>query len=265
VSTSKATLITGASTGIGAEFARQFAARGDDLVVVARSADKLEELAARLRAAHGVDVTVLAMDLSLPSAADELWQRTTRLGLEIAVLVNNAGVGVHRDVADADPRRLEDAVELNCRTVVGTTARYLPDMRARGAGTIINVASTAAFWPLPKMAIYGATKAFVLSFTEALWAEERKHGVRVLAVCPGMTDTPFFEAAGEGAVVGASRSAALGLTRTPQQVVDSTMRALAGRKPSIVDGAVNALVARVLVRLLPRRSLIAVCERVVGG
>ena len=188
------TLITGASTGIGAEFARQFAARGHDLVVVARSADKLNDLAAQLRAAHGVDVTVLAMDLSLPTAAGELWQRTNRLGLEIAVLVNNAGFGTHGDVADADPQRLEEAIELNCRTLVGATARYLPQMRARGAGTIINVASTAAFQPLPKMAVYGASKAFVLSFTEALWAEERKHGVRVLAVCPGLTDTPFFEA-----------------------------------------------------------------------
>jgi short-subunit dehydrogenase len=264
VATLKVTLITGASTGIGAEFARQFAARGHDLVVVARSADRLDDLAARLRGAHGVKVTVLAMDLSLPTAAGELWQRTNGLGLEIAVLVNNAGFGTHCDVADADPQRLEDAIELNCRTLVGTTTRYLPQMRARGAGTIINVASTAAFQPLPKMAVYGATKAFVLSFTEALWAEERKHGVRVLAVCPGVTDTPFFEVAGDAAVRSASRSAAFGLTRTPQQVVDSTMRALSGRKPSFVDGAANALVARVLTRMLSRRMAMAVSGRLVG-
>src|SRR4029079_6453578 len=181
------TLITGASTGIGAEFARQFAARGHGLVVVARSADKLNALAAQLRAAHRVDVTVMAMDLSLPGAAGELWQRTNRLGLEVSVLVNNAGSGTHGDVADADPQRLEEEIELNCRTLVGVTARYLPHMRARGAGTIINVASTAAFQPLPKMAVYGATKDFVLSFSEALWAEEHKHGVRVLAVCPART------------------------------------------------------------------------------
>ena len=259
-----ATLITGASTGIGAEFARQFAARGHDLVVVARSADKLNDLAARLRVAHGVEVTVLAMDLSLPTAAGELWQQTNRLGLEIAVLVNNAGFGTHGDIADADPQRLEEAVELNCRTVVGTTARYLPQMRARGAGTIINVASIAAFQPLPKMAVYGASKAFVLSFTEALWAEERKHGVRVLAVCPGLTDTPFFELAGDAAATAASGSAALAVTRSPQQVVDATMRALSGRKPSFVDGVANAFVARVLTRLLPRRAAIAVSGRLLG-
>ena len=259
------TLITGASTGIGAEFAHQFAARGHDLVVVARGADRLNELAAQLRAAHGVDVTVLAVDLSVPAAAEELWQHTNRLGLEIAVLVNNAGIGIHSDIADADPRRLEEAVELNCTTLVGTTARYLPQMRARGAGTIINVASTAAFWPLPKMAVYGATKAFVLSFTEALWAEERRHGVRVLAVCPGMTDTAFFEVAGGAAAEGAALSAALRLTRTPQQVVENTMRALSGHKPSFVDGAANAFVARLLIRVLPRRLLIAITGRLVGG
>lgn len=264
MSTSKATLITGASTGIGSEFARQFAARGHDLVVVARSADKLDALAARLRAAHGVEVTVLAMDLSLPTAAEELWQRTNELGLEIAVLVNNAGSGTHCDVADADPQRLEAAIELNCRTVVGTIARYLPQMRARGAGTIINVASIAAFQPLPKMAVYGAAKAFLLSFTEALWAEERKHGIRVLAVCPGLTDTPFFELAGEAAASAASGSAAVALTRTPQQVVDATMCALSGRKASFVDGAANAFVARVLTRVLPRRLVIAVSGRLIG-
>jgi len=258
-------LITGASSGIGAEFARQFAARGNDLVLVARSADKLEQLASQLRAEHVVDVTVIDMDLSVPTAAADLWQRTNSLGLEIDTLVNNAGFGTHSDVADADPERLEDAIGLNCLTLVGATARYLPEMRARGRGTIVNVASTAAFQPLPKMAVYGATKAFVLSFTEALWAEERRHGIRVLAVCPGLTDTPFFELAGEAAAGAASRSAALAFTRTPQQVVDHTIRALGGRKPSFVDGVANAFVARVLTRLVPTRLVIAVSRRIVGG
>ena len=259
------TLITGASTGIGAEFARQFAARGDDLVLVARSADKLEALAAQLRAAHGVGVSVIAMDLSDPNAAGELWAQTNRLGAEITVLVNNAGAGTHGDVADADPQRLEREVELNCRTLVGTTARYLPQMRARGAGTIINVASTAAFLALPKMAVYGASKAFVMSFTEALWFEERKHGVRVLAVCPGMTDTQFFEAAGEAAVIAATRSDTLHWTRTPTRGVDNTMRALSGRKPSFVDGAVNAVVWRGLTRFVPTRLMLAVSGYLVEG
>ena len=259
------TLITGASTGIGAEFARQFAALGHDLVVVARSQDRLDDLAARLQRVNNVDVTVIAMDLSLPSAAADLWQQTNAMGLDIDVLVNNAGFGTHGAVAEVDPARLEDAVELNCRTLVGTTARYLPQMRARGKGAIVNIASTGAFQPLPMMAVYGASKAFVLSFTEALWAEERKHGVRVLAVCPGLTDTPFFELAGEAAAGAASGSAARAFTRTPQQVVDHTIRALAGGKPSFVDGLSNAFVARVVTRALPRRLAIAVSGRLLGG
>ena len=259
------TLITGASTGIGAEFARRFAALGHDLVVVARSADRLDDLATQLRAAHRVNVTVIAMDLSLPAAAAELWERTNAFGLSIDVLVNNAGVGTHSDVAAADPERLEDEVALNCRTLVGTTARYLPQMRANGRGTIINIASTAAFQPLPKMAVYGASKAFVLSFTEALWEEERRHGIRVLAVCPGLTDTPFFELAGEGAAGAASGSAARAFTRTPQQVVEHTMRALSSGKPSFVDGIANAFVARVITRLLPKRMVIALSGRLLSG
>lgn len=259
------TLITGASTGIGAEFARRFAALGHDLVVVARSADRLDDLATQLRAAHRVNVTVIAMDLSLPAAAAELWERTNALGLSIDVLVNNAGVGTHSDVAAADPKRLEDEVALNCRTLVGTTAHYLPQMRANGRGTIINIASTAAFQPLPKMAVYGASKAFVLSFTEALWEEERRHGIRVLAVCPGLTDTPFFELAGEAAAGAASGSAARAFTRTPQQVVEHTMRALSSGKPSFVDGIANAFVARVVTRGLPKRMVIALSGRLLSG
>jgi short-subunit dehydrogenase len=259
------TLITGASTGIGAEFARRFAALGHDLVVVARSADRLDDLATQLRAAHRVNVTVIAMDLSLPAAAAELWERTNALGLSIDVLVNNAGVGTHSDVAAADPKRLEDEVALNCRTLVGTTAHYLPQMRANGRGTIINIASTAAFQPLPKMAVYGASKAFVLSFTEALWEEERRHGIRVLAVCPGLTDTPFFELAGEAAAGAASGSAARAFTRTPQQVVEHTMRALSSGKPSFVDGIANAFVARVVTRGLPKRMVIALSGRLLNG
>jgi short-subunit dehydrogenase len=177
------------------------------------------------------------------------------------MLVNNAGFGTYGDVADADPQRLEDAIELNCRMLVGATARYLPQMRARGRGTIINVASTAAFQPLPQMAVYGASKAFVLSFTEALWAEERKHGIRILAVCPGLTDTPFFELAGEAAANAVSGTAVRAFIRTPQQVVAHTIRAVSGHKPSFVDGLVNAVVFRGLSRVLPRRLVIAVSGR----
>ncbi|WP_167102960.1 SDR family oxidoreductase [Mycobacterium sp. DL592] len=252
-----ATLITGASAGLGAEYARAFAARGDDLVLVARRQDALEALAAELRAAHHVTVTVFARDLAVPGAGAELVSATEAAGITVDVLVNNAGFGTHGDVVDADPQRLADEIQLNCATLVDLTARYLPGMRSRGRGTIVNIASTAGFQPVPHMAVYGATKAFVLSFSEALWAEEKPHGIRVLAVCPGATDTEFFDIAGE--------SAALGKKRSAHQVVERTIRELGGGKPSFVDGLSNAVTAHLLTRLVPRRLLITVTGRLMGG
>ena len=249
-----ATLITGASSGIGEEFARRYAAQKQDLVLVARSQDKLNKLAEEFKSQHGIRVTVFALDLSEPDAAERLWEETNRAGLEIDVLVNNAGFGTSGDVADESPERLEQEVRLNCLTLTGLTARYLPAMRERKNGTIINIASTAAFQPLPHMAVYGATKAFVLSFTEALWSETRKDGIRVLAVCPGSTDTPFFEHSGEGVVVGKLRST--------RQLLDNTMRALKTNKPSFVDGLGNAIVARFAVRVMPKRIILAATERI---
>ena len=249
-----ATLITGASSGIGEEFARRYAAQKQDLVLVARSQDKLNKLAEEFTSQHGIRVTVFALDLSEPDAAERLWEETNRAGLEIDVLVNNAGFGTSGDVADESPERLEQEVRLNCLTLTGLTARYLPAMRKRKNGTIINIASTAAFQPLPHMAVYGATKAFVLSFTEALWSETRKDGIRVLAVCPGSTDTPFFEHSGEGVVVGKLRST--------RQLLDNTMRALKTNKPSFVDGLGNAIVARFAVRVMPKRIILAATERI---
>ncbi|WP_442545647.1 SDR family NAD(P)-dependent oxidoreductase [Arthrobacter sp. KN11-1C] len=249
----KTALITGASTGIGSVFARRLAAEGARLILVARSQDKLDALAGELRG-QGTEVTVLAMDLSLPDSAKELQLATDALGLKVDILVNNAGFGTHGHVLHADADRYAEQIQLNCSTLVGTSTRYLPGMVERGAGAIINIASTAAFQPVPLMAVYGATKAFVLSFTQALWAETQGTGVKVLAVCPGATDTPFFEIAGE--------SAAAGNMRTPEQVVDTAMSAIRGNKPSVVDGRLNSFVARVAVKLLPEKLVIAVAGRV---
>ena len=249
----KTALITGASTGIGSVFARRLAAEGARLILVARSQDKLDALAAELRG-QGTEVTVLAMDLSLPDSAKELQLATDALGLKVDILVNNAGFGTHGHVLHADADRYAEQIQLNCSTLVGTSTRYLPGMVERGAGAIINIASTAAFQPVPHMAVYGATKAFVLSFTQALWAETQGTGVKVLAVCPGATDTPFFDIAGE--------SAAAGNMRTPEQVVDTAMSAIRGNKPSVVDGRLNSFVARVAVKLLPEKLVIAVAGRV---
>ena len=251
------TLITGASSGIGEEFARRYAAEKHDLVLVARSEDKLHNLAEDLKNQYDIKITVIPMDLSDPEAAQHLWEETNRLGLEVDVLVNNAGFGTFGNVADDDPDRLEQEVRLNCLTLTGLTSRYLPAMRERASGTIINVASTAAFQPIPRMAVYAATKAFVLSFTEALWAETRKEGIRVLAVCPGSTETAFFETAN------LPESVSFGKMRSTRQLLDNTMRALktSKPKPSLVDGLGNAIVARFVTRVVPKRAILAAIGR----
>lgn len=253
--TSRTALITGASTGIGAEFARRLGADGLDLVLVARSADKLETLAGEIRAASGVAVTVMARDLGAPNAAAELTADVAAAGLHVDFLLNNAGFGTHGPVAEADPDRLADQIRLNCEVLTELSQRCLPAMIERRSGTIINVASNAAFQPLPLMAVYGATKAYVLSFTEALWHETRGTGVRVLALCPGPTETPFFDVAGEDF----ARS-----KRTTAQLIDTTKRALARDQPSVVDGVSNAVLARVGVRLLPKKVALWAAQKVVS-
>lgn len=250
------TLITGASSGIGGEFARRFGAQGHDLALVARSTDKLNTLADELRSSYKVNVTVITLDLAAPEGAARLYKECEQNDIEVDVLVNNAGFGTIGDVADADQARLADEIQLNCSALVGSTALFLPAMKAQGRGMIINVGSTAGFQPVPHMAVYAATKAFVLSFTEALWAELKGTGIRVLTVCPGPTDTPFFENAGDAEV--------MGRRRTTTQLLDNVMRALKSDKPTVVDGFGNAFVARVLTRLMPRRIVVGIAGRVVG-
>jgi short-subunit dehydrogenase len=174
-------------------------------------------------------------------------------GVAVDILINNAGFASHGDLAEADPGHMASQVQLNVGTLVGNTTRLLPGMVERGRGTIINVASTAGFQAVPHMAVYSATKAFVLSFTRSLWGETRGTGVTVLGICPGATDTPFFDVAGDNASVGSRR--------TPQQVVATALAALGGRKATVVDGAGNALVSRAVSRLVPERPLIRIAER----
>ncbi len=235
-------LVTGASGGLGRAFLEQFAAQGHDLLLVSRRADKMEEIAADLRKRYGVEATVLATDLSEEAERDQLFERVKQRGLSADVLVNNAGFGTIGELAQADVARLNDEVSLNCAAVAHLSRLFLPSMLSRRKGDIINVASTAAFQPIPTMAVYAATKAFVLSFSQALWQETRGTGVRVTALCPGPTQTDFFEVAGD--------NSAMANRRTPEQAVRSCFTALDRGLPSVTDGRFNAVQAQ-FAKLMP--------------
>ena len=230
-------LITGASSGIGEAFARRLAAEGRDLFLVARSGDKLRDLCEELSASHGIKADYLALDLSEPNADEQCFKSTHRLRIDVDLLINNAGFGSMGDFAKLDIERELQMIRLNIGALVGLTHRYLEPMRRRGKGTIINISSTAGFQPIPFMATYAATKAFVTSFSEALAEENEPFGIEVIAVCPGSTETPFFETGKVG-----REFAAKGM-ETPEQVVETTLRAIGTGKARVVSGWKNKLVA----------------------
>lgn len=188
-------LITGASAGLGVDFAHLYAGRKNNLVLVARRRDKLEQLAQELRNGHGIKVTVLSQDLSLPGAAIALTDQLSASGLQIDVLVNNAGFGLRGNVLDLDCQRQTEMLNLNCTALTELSRLLLPGMISRGQGGILNVGSTAGFQPGPHMAVYYASKAYVLMFSEALHEECRGTGVRVSCLCPGATATEFAQVA----------------------------------------------------------------------
>lgn len=249
----KTALVTGASAGIGAEFALALAARGSNVILVARSQERLRALADELARDFGVRAEVIAADLTRADAARDLYAEVEVRGLTVDLLINNAGFGTHGPFETLAPTRDHAEVMLNVAAVVDLTHLFLPAMLKRGDGAVINMASTASFQPVPYMAVYGATKAFVLSFSEALWAECRGRGVRVLALCPGTTATEFFDVVG-------TEDAAIGARRTPAQVVATGLRALERGQPSAVDGVVNYLRAQT-GHLAPRSVMARVMER----
>jgi short-subunit dehydrogenase len=246
--TDKTALVTGASSGIGSKFAEAFAAKRTNLVLVARRADRLESLAAALRTKYGVQVTVLALDLGQPGAASTVETELQQRKIIVDILVNNAGFGTNARLVNEDRARLQAEIALNVGALVDLTAAFLPGMLARNSGAIVNIASTAAYQAVPGMAVYAATKAFVLSFTEAVWGETNDTGVQVFAVSPGSTDTDFFDVAG-------SQSSS---TRVPaSDVIDTTLATLTATKtvPSVIVGSRNKVMATVS-RFVPRKMVI---------
>jgi short-subunit dehydrogenase len=252
-----ATLITGASSGIGEVFARRLAARGRNVLLVARSEDKLITLCNELGRSNSIRAQYVTLDLSLPESPARLFEEAEKRGLTIDLLVNNAGFGSFGDFAGADLARELNMIDLNVKSLVELTYRFLQPMRARKQGAIINVASTAAFQAVPFMATYAATKAFVLSFSEALWEENRAFSIKVMALCPGVTDTNFFEAArGEKPPARASQ--------TPEEVVDTALRGLARGKSHIISGWINRVMTE-SERLAPRSLVTRMAGRMMRG
>ncbi|MDX3107991.1 SDR family NAD(P)-dependent oxidoreductase [Nonomuraea angiospora] len=248
-------LVTGASSGIGAEFARQLAARGHDLVLVARSGPALDALAASLRQAHGVRAEVLVQDLSAPDAAPRVAEEVAARGIAVELLVNNAGFGTAGHFARIAPEREHEELMVNVVALVGLTHAFLPGMLARGSGGVLNVGSTAGFNVAPYFATYASSKTFVLNFSLALWSELRGTGVKVLAVAPGPVETPFFDRIG-------SRQAAIGAKlATPELVVTTALRAFDRDRGYVVPGRGNLGMAHLMPRR-PRKLLALIGRRV---
>lgn len=255
--TSETTLITGASSGLGAEFARQLGARGSNLVLVARRADRLDALAAELTQQYRIDVTTVAFDLGAPDAGRRLRAELDQRGVVVTSLVNNAGFGTHGPFVEEDPERVQAELTLNIASLVDVTRAFLPSL----TGVLVNIASLLAYQPWPTAAVYGATKSFVLHFTEALWQETRtaRSGLKVLALSPGPTKTEFFD------VAGSENMSAGAPMQTPTQVVNTALRTLNRRNPppSVVSGATNKVVT-LLARSLTRRQTVQMFGRITG-
>jgi len=249
--TGKMALITGASSGIGQALAEEFARDGFDLALAARSRERLEEIAGSLRAKHGIQARVFVADLSLAEAADQLAAALQKSGLEIDVLVNNAGFGDNGLFAEGQWGTYQQMIQLNIASLVRLTHLLLPKMVGRRSGRVMNVGSTGSFVPVPYMAVYGATKAFVLSFTEALAAELRGTGVTVTALCPGATVTRFANRAKAEKTILFQNN-----TMTAEVVARMGYQALMRGKTRVVTGWFNKLMIGSL-RLVTRDQALA--------
>jgi len=247
-------LVTGASSGIGAAFARAVRSRGERLVLVARREDRLRSLAQELGGAE--DVAVVAVDLAASEGAARLQADVERAGFQIDFLVNNAGSGDTGPFAQQPVDRLRGMIDLNARALVELTRRFLPGMLQRRRGRIINVVSNGAFQPVPYLNVYAATKSLVLSFTEGLATELEGTGVRVQALCPGLTETEFFDVARTGKDLLVNRLPRM----TPEDVVACSLRALDKGRLRVVPGFPNRLLAS-LVRFAPRSLARSVAAR----
>lgn len=251
----KTALITGASYGIGMAFARRLAADGAHLVLTARSADRLETLADELRQRHQTRVVIIAADLADANAPQFIFDETQRQGLTVDLLINNAGFGAAGEFAFLPLARQLEMIQVNVTALVALTHWFLQPMLARRAGAIINVGSTASFQGVPYLANYAATKSFILNFSEGLWGECKPYGVRVLALCPGSTESNFH------AVAGSERRMRPHPKQSADEVVHAALAALTSGRSHVVSGANNKLMIWV-ERFFPRQTVLAAASKV---
>ena len=247
-------LVTGASSGIGACFAEELARRGAHLLLTARSEDKLRALATRLKQDHACRAEVIVADLAVPGVARKLMQEIRARGQRVDVLVNNAGLGAYGRAEAIDPARQQAMLQVNVVATTELALACLPAMQAAKEGTILNVASIAAFTAMPYLGSYAATKAYILSFSEGLWAENRNQGVRVLAVCPGPTATGFFE----GASMDHPEST-MGSLASCQSVVDASFKAVDQDRSHVITNTADYIKIQSL-RLMPRSFVVSTME-----
>jgi uncharacterized protein len=255
-STDSTCLITGASSGIGTELAKALARRGHGLTLVARRQERLNELAGELNDESGVRVETIASDVGDSTARDSLASEIEERGLSVTVLCNNAGFGSGKPFVTLEREKEVEIVRVNCEAIIDLCGRYAPAMADRAEGAILNVASTAAFQPLPNQATYAASKALVLSFSEALHQELKPSGVTVTALCPGPVKTEFAEVAG----IGAADSTPSFLWASAEDVAESAITALDKGERVLIPGAINE-VGAVVGRFTPRALFLRAAAR----
>jgi short-subunit dehydrogenase len=256
----KTALVTGASSGMGHCFAEQLAAMGADLVICARRKERLDELAARIRESHGVEVLVIPVDLTEAGAAEKLFESTEGAGKPIEVLINNAGFAIFSPFVDIPWERTRQQIGLNVFALTELTWRFTGAMRGRGRGNILNVASFAGYTAVPNYATYAAGKAYVRNFSEALAWELRKTGVRVCSLCPGPVATEFFNVAGQTEMTPMVRA----IQMQPERVARIGLKALFRGRRNLLPGPANKLSA-FFMRFLPRRFLVWMTGRSLSG
>ena len=251
-------LITGASSGIGQAFAEELATRQTNLILVARSQDKLYRLAEELQARTPIDVEVIVQDLTEPQAGQKVYDWVQDKGLTVDLLINNAGFGDYGPLVERELSKQLEMVQLNVKVLVELTHLFLSQMQQRGQGSIINVASIAGFQALPYLSTYAATKAFVLSFTEALWAENKDKGINCIALCPGATESKFAEVADFPKTLENKNNVRL---TSAEAVVKDALKALEQNKSNVVTGGIGNNIIVNLSRFLPREWLVNAVEK----